>query len=177
MTLFSVYSVFYNKINDDTDLIFQEELRICVLPTHLSYDAPWPVRKVPLRCTPHFVTYHLESKTYCVITSTAEPLKSYYRFNGEDKVLQKFFISFNSPEYLSISMYQIFRVSNVEAILKIDIDKCIFLSIRNLRKRSVQKDFYIHLRNNFPLYYFLQFHGKLFQIQKLSWTNGNMSLV
>ena len=25
------------------------ELRICVLPTHLSYDAPWPVRKVPLR--------------------------------------------------------------------------------------------------------------------------------
>ncbi|XP_012228183.1 cleavage and polyadenylation specificity factor subunit 1 isoform X1 [Linepithema humile] len=62
-----------------------EELRICVLPTHLSYDAPWPVRKVPLRCTPHFVTYHLESKTYCVITSIAEPLKSYYRFNGEDK--------------------------------------------------------------------------------------------
>lgn len=67
----------------------QEELRICVLPTHLSYDAPWPVRKVPLRCTPHFVTYHLESKTYCVITSTAEPLKSYYRFNGEDKVRVK----------------------------------------------------------------------------------------
>ena len=25
------------------------ELRICVLPAHLSYDAPWPVRKVPLR--------------------------------------------------------------------------------------------------------------------------------
>lgn len=73
------------------NFIFQEELRICVLPTHLSYDAPWPVRKVPLRCTPHFVTYHLESKTYCVITSTAEPLKSYYRFNGEDKVLIKIF--------------------------------------------------------------------------------------
>lgn len=39
-----------------------EELRICVLPTHLSYDAPWPVRKVPLRCTPHFVVYHPDSK-------------------------------------------------------------------------------------------------------------------
>ncbi|KAG8038870.1 hypothetical protein G9C98_003177 [Cotesia typhae] len=63
----------------------KQELRICVLPTHLSYDAPWPVRKVPLRCTPHFVTYHAESKTYCVITSTSEPFKSYYRFNGEDK--------------------------------------------------------------------------------------------
>lgn len=74
----------------------QEELRICVLPTHLSYDAPWPVRKVPLRCTPHFVTYHLESKTYCVITSIAEPLKSYYRFNGEDKVCYTY------PIFLSV---------------------------------------------------------------------------
>ncbi|XP_063236950.1 cleavage and polyadenylation specificity factor subunit 1 [Bacillus rossius redtenbacheri] len=63
------------------------ELRICVLPTHLSYDAPWPVRKVPLRCTPHFATYHLESKTYCVVTSQAEPTNKYYRFNGEDKEL------------------------------------------------------------------------------------------
>lgn len=60
-----------------------------MLPTHLSYDAPWPVRKVPLRCTPHFVTYHLESKTYCVVTSISEPLKSYYKFNGEDKVKVK----------------------------------------------------------------------------------------
>jgi len=64
----------------------QAELRICVLPTHLSYDAPWPVRKVPLRCTPHFATYHLESKTYCVVTSLAEPTNKYYKFNGEDKV-------------------------------------------------------------------------------------------
>ncbi|KAK7874284.1 hypothetical protein R5R35_007770 [Gryllus longicercus] len=63
------------------------ELRICVLPTHLSYDAPWPVRKVPLRCTPHFATYHLESKTYCVVTSLAEPTNKYYKFNGEDKEL------------------------------------------------------------------------------------------
>ena len=43
-----------------------------MLPTHLSYDASWPVRKVPLRCTPHFVTYHLESKTYAVVTSSSE---------------------------------------------------------------------------------------------------------
>jgi cleavage and polyadenylation specificity factor subunit 1 len=68
-------------------LVFQSELRIGVLPTHLSYDAPWPVRKVPLRCTPHFVTYHLESKTYCLVTSIAEPSNKYYKFNGEDKEL------------------------------------------------------------------------------------------
>ncbi|XP_078335129.1 cleavage and polyadenylation specificity factor subunit 1-like isoform X2 [Crassostrea virginica] len=48
------------------------ELRISVLPTHLTYDAPWPVRKVPLRCTPHFVAYHFENKIYAVVTSTPE---------------------------------------------------------------------------------------------------------
>ena len=30
------------------------------------------LRKVPLRCTPHFMAYHLESKTYAVVTSTSE---------------------------------------------------------------------------------------------------------
>jgi cleavage and polyadenylation specificity factor subunit 1 len=65
----------------------KSELRICVLPTHLSYDAPWPCRKVPLRCTPHFVSYHMESKTYCIITSTSEPSSKVYKFNGEDKEL------------------------------------------------------------------------------------------
>uniref|UniRef100_T1J479 Cleavage and polyadenylation specificity factor subunit 1 n=1 Tax=Strigamia maritima TaxID=126957 RepID=T1J479_STRMM len=63
----------------------QGELRICVLPTHLSYDAPWPVRKVPLRCTSHFVSYHVESKTYCVVTSTSEPCNRLVKLTGEDK--------------------------------------------------------------------------------------------
>uniref|UniRef100_A0A8C3BS08 Cleavage and polyadenylation specificity factor subunit 1 n=1 Tax=Cairina moschata TaxID=8855 RepID=A0A8C3BS08_CAIMO len=40
----------------------QGELRISVLPAYLSYDAPWPVRKIPLRCTAHYVAYHVESK-------------------------------------------------------------------------------------------------------------------
>lgn len=78
----------FNNVNCQQGFLYfnrKDELRICTLPTHLSYDAPWPVRKVPLRCTPHFVTYHLESKTYCVSTSTSEPLNSYYKFNGEDK--------------------------------------------------------------------------------------------
>ena len=62
-------------------------MRICVLPTHLSYDAPWPVRKVPLRCSPHYVAYHLESKTYAVVTSTSEVTEQVWKFNGDDKEL------------------------------------------------------------------------------------------
>ncbi|XP_050434268.1 cleavage and polyadenylation specificity factor subunit 1 [Adelges cooleyi] len=65
----------------------KHKLRICILPTHLSYDEPWPLRKVPLRKTPHFIAYHLETKTYCVVTSSSEHSASYYRFNGEDKEL------------------------------------------------------------------------------------------
>ncbi|KAK9754601.1 Mono-functional DNA-alkylating methyl methanesulfonate N-term [Popillia japonica] len=80
----------FNNVNCPQGFLYfnrKSELRIGVLPTHLSYDAPWPVRKVPLRCTPHFVTYHLESKTYCLVTSIAEPSTQYYKFNGEDKEL------------------------------------------------------------------------------------------
>ena len=44
----------------------QGELRICVLPSHLSYDSAWPVRKVPTRCSTHYVTYHMESKVGAV---------------------------------------------------------------------------------------------------------------
>jgi len=65
----------------------KSSLRICVLPAHLSYDAPWPVRKVPLRCTPHYITFHIESKTFAVITSVAEQTNKIWKFNGDDKEL------------------------------------------------------------------------------------------
>lgn len=61
------------------------ELRICALATHLNYDAEWPVRKVPLRCTPHFVNYHVESKTYCLVTSVLEEVTKIVRIGGEEK--------------------------------------------------------------------------------------------
>ena len=83
------FSAFHN-VNCPQGFIYfnrRGELRICVLPTHLSYDAPWPVRKVPLRCTPHFVAYHLESKTYAVVTSTTESTNKVWKFNGDDKEL------------------------------------------------------------------------------------------
>ncbi|KAJ9585289.1 hypothetical protein L9F63_002919 [Diploptera punctata] len=58
----------------------------CFAPFH-NINCPQGFLKVPLRCTPHFATYHLESKTYCVVTSLAEPTNKYYKFNGEDKEL------------------------------------------------------------------------------------------
>ncbi|XP_049709943.1 cleavage and polyadenylation specificity factor subunit 1 isoform X4 [Elephas maximus indicus] len=61
------------------------ELRISVLPAYLSYDAPWPVRKVPLRCTAHYVAYHVESKVYAVATSTNAPCTRIPRMTGEEK--------------------------------------------------------------------------------------------
>ncbi|CAB4055468.1 CPSF1 [Lepeophtheirus salmonis] len=81
----------FHNVNCPNGFIYfnrKGELRICVLPTHLSYDAPWPVRKVPLRCTPHFITYHLESKTYAVVTSVSEATKQFWKFNGDDKELR-----------------------------------------------------------------------------------------
>lgn len=83
------FAAFHNVNCPQGFLYFNKkgELRICVLPTHLSYDAPWPVRKVPLRLTPHFITYHLESKTYAVVTSSSEPTKQVWKFNGDDKEL------------------------------------------------------------------------------------------
>uniref|UniRef100_A0A8V5GUA3 Cleavage and polyadenylation specific factor 1 n=1 Tax=Melopsittacus undulatus TaxID=13146 RepID=A0A8V5GUA3_MELUD len=63
----------------------QGELRISVLPACLSYDAPWPVRKIPLRCTPHYVVYHLESKVYAVATSVINSCTRIPRMTGEEK--------------------------------------------------------------------------------------------
>ncbi|XP_041422699.1 cleavage and polyadenylation specificity factor subunit 1 isoform X1 [Xenopus laevis] len=63
----------------------QGELRICVLPANLSYDAPWPVRKIPLRCTAHYVSYHVESKVYAVATSVHEVCTRVPRMTGEEK--------------------------------------------------------------------------------------------
>ncbi|CAG2173415.1 unnamed protein product [Oppiella nova] len=63
----------------------KEELRICSLATHLNYDNSWPVRKVPLRCTPHFVNYHVDSKTYCLVTSALEEVTKIVRIGGDEK--------------------------------------------------------------------------------------------
>ncbi|XP_032830400.1 cleavage and polyadenylation specificity factor subunit 1 isoform X1 [Petromyzon marinus] len=61
------------------------DLRISVLPTHLSYDSSWPLRKIPLRCTPHHIVYHVESKVFAVTTSVLEICNRIPRMSGEEK--------------------------------------------------------------------------------------------
>ncbi|XP_067281871.1 cleavage and polyadenylation specificity factor subunit 1 [Pseudorasbora parva] len=81
------FSPFHN-INCPKGFLYfnkQGELRISVLPTYLSYDAPWPVRKIPLRCTVHYVSYHVESKVYAVCTSVKDQCTRIPRMTGEEK--------------------------------------------------------------------------------------------
>ncbi|KAL2080282.1 hypothetical protein ACEWY4_024075 [Coilia grayii] len=81
------FSPFHN-INCPKGFLYfnkQGELRISVLPTYLSYDAPWPVRKIPLRCTVHYVSYHVESKVYAVCSSVKEMCTRIPRMTGEEK--------------------------------------------------------------------------------------------
>ncbi|XP_037085613.1 cleavage and polyadenylation specificity factor subunit 1-like [Pollicipes pollicipes] len=80
----------FNNVNCPQGFLYfnkEGEMRICVLPPHLLYDAPWPIRKVPLRCTPHIICYHLETKTHLVCTSNAQPSMKVYKFTGDDKEL------------------------------------------------------------------------------------------
>lgn len=80
----------FNNVNCPNGFLYFDttyDLKISVLPTYLTYDAIWPVRKVPLRCTPRQIVYHRENRVYCLVTQTEEMTNKYYRFNGEDKEL------------------------------------------------------------------------------------------
>lgn len=80
----------FNNINCPNGFLYfdnSRELKISVLPNYLSYDAPWPVRKVPLRCSPRQIVYNRENRVYCVVTQTEVVSNKYYKFNGEDKEL------------------------------------------------------------------------------------------
>lgn len=47
----------------------QGALKICQLPSLLSYDNYWPVQKIPLKGTPHQVTYYADKNLYPLIVS------------------------------------------------------------------------------------------------------------
>ncbi|KAK7505375.1 hypothetical protein BaRGS_00003537 [Batillaria attramentaria] len=85
--LVSSFAPFHNVNCPKGFLYFnrQSELRICVLPTHVTYDAPWPIRKVPLRCTPHFLCYHPDSKLYAVAISVVEECHKLPKTNVEER--------------------------------------------------------------------------------------------
>ncbi|KAK6926348.1 Cleavage/polyadenylation specificity factor, A subunit, N-terminal [Dillenia turbinata] len=65
------FTVLHN-VNCNHGLIYvtsQGFLKICQLPSVLSYDNYWPVQKIPLKGTPHQVTYFAEKNLYPLIVS------------------------------------------------------------------------------------------------------------
>lgn len=116
----------FNNVNCSSGLIYFDRsnaVHIAVLPQHLGYDEIWPMRKVPLRCTPAFMAYHREMRVYCMVTDTEEVSNKYYVFNGEDKELAEE----NKGErflYPSFSRFQVVLVSpsSWEVVPKTSID-------------------------------------------------------
>ncbi|MQM02178.1 hypothetical protein Taro_034945 [Colocasia esculenta] len=65
------FSVLHN-VNCNHGLIYvtsQGFLKICQLPSTLNYDSYWPVQKIPLRGTPHQISYFSEKNLYPLIVS------------------------------------------------------------------------------------------------------------
>ncbi|XP_074570014.1 cleavage and polyadenylation specificity factor subunit 1 [Curcuma longa] len=65
------FTVLHN-LNCNHGLIYvtsEGYLKICQLPSRCNYDNYWPVQKIPLRGTPHQVTYYAESNLYPLILS------------------------------------------------------------------------------------------------------------
>uniref|UniRef100_A0A2P2M8B6 Uncharacterized protein MANES_06G138300 n=1 Tax=Rhizophora mucronata TaxID=61149 RepID=A0A2P2M8B6_RHIMU len=65
------FTVLHN-VNCNHGLIYvtsQGNLKICQLPSASSYDNYWPVQKIPLKGTPHQVTYSAERNLYPLIVS------------------------------------------------------------------------------------------------------------
>ncbi|XXG43165.1 hypothetical protein AAC387_Pa01g3267 [Persea americana] len=65
------FTILHN-VNCNHGLIYvtsQGFLKICQLPSASSYDNYWPVEKIPLRGTPHQVTYYSEKNLYPLIVS------------------------------------------------------------------------------------------------------------
>ncbi|KAF9616940.1 hypothetical protein IFM89_033010 [Coptis chinensis] len=65
------FTVLHN-VNCNHGLIYvtsQGFLKICQLPSVLNYDNYWPVQKIPLKATPHQVTYFAEKSLYPLIVS------------------------------------------------------------------------------------------------------------
>lgn len=62
-----------------------EELRFSVLSNTLEIDFQWPFKTVPIHQTVHYVNYHLESKTFAIVTSIEEDIYRLVRVGGEEK--------------------------------------------------------------------------------------------
>lgn len=129
------------------------ELRICVLPSHLSYDSYWPVRKVPLKNTAHFVSYHMESKTHAVITSVATPVTMVPRLNGDEMEQmdtverdeqfpypseKKFYLQLYSPQSWEVVPHTKFGLEHLDRVTSMKV-----LRLRSQETLSGRKEYIV----------------------------------
>ena len=66
-----------NNINCPAGFLYftqKNQLRIALLPSNWDYDAYWPTRKLNIKATVQHVSYHLQTKAYCVVTTCTEPV-------------------------------------------------------------------------------------------------------
>jgi len=66
----------FNNINCPNGVIYlttKEVLRICQLPPLVIFEHPWPIRKLPLKCTPRHLTYVSEVQSYALLVSFPAP--------------------------------------------------------------------------------------------------------
>ncbi|KAJ3193589.1 Cleavage and polyadenylation specificity factor subunit 1 [Irineochytrium annulatum] len=66
----------FHNVNVQNGFVYvneKGELRLCQLFTQFNYDSHWPFCKVPLKRTPHHITYHYGSDTYVLAASTPVP--------------------------------------------------------------------------------------------------------
>lgn len=62
----------------------EEFLRLAHLRKGVRYDTEWPLRKVPLKETPHFICYSVDHKVYSIVTSKSTKCDKLPYINVED---------------------------------------------------------------------------------------------
>jgi len=84
----AIYS--FSQFGLDNFIYFNEkrELRIAKLSKHLSLDSHWPMKKLYLKETVHFVNYHVDRKVYCVVTSTSSPCLKLMKVGSEPDTMK-----------------------------------------------------------------------------------------
>lgn len=75
----------FSPFTGDNFIYFTEkrELRIANLSTHMNLDFHWPIKKIQLDETVHFVNYHVERKIYCVVTSSPKACSKIMKVGSE----------------------------------------------------------------------------------------------
>lgn len=83
-----IYS--FAPFNDNNFIYYtaNQELKIASLPSHTNLDHDWPIRKLYLKETVHFVNYHVERKIYCVVTSSPSPCSKIMKVGSEPDTMK-----------------------------------------------------------------------------------------